>query len=335
MKKNQKILSTMTGASMLVTSIAAPASVIAEEVVQQNEQAQFTAVANIEGRFAFDQDTVTPPDEVFNIFGTVLTAACAKPTFAMENEGASTFINVGGKIRESYSVSLKDLQYKQQNTTMLCACATGAAAANVQLRGVLVEDILEMAEIDEDANALVVRGSDGYSMTLPLNHALEKRAIIAYKLGDMDLPSGTQMFIPETVARYFTRSVVDLELTHVDNLPELEQRDDALRAEVAFVNKVEDAKFTLGEEIIFEGYADDLSDPITAVEFSMDNGETWTSYPTFGATADRWVYWQFAFTPKAEGDYKLMVQARTASGAASPLAAAVEFGVAPAGVLPL
>ena len=68
--------------------------------------------------------------------------------------------------------------------------------------------------------------------------------------------------------------------------------------------------------------------PVQAVEFSLDGGETWTAYETKNATADKWVYWHFGFTPRMEGSYQLSVRARAASGKVSPLAASVTFDVA-------
>ncbi len=37
------------------------------------------------------------------------------------------------------------------------------------------------------------------------------------------------------------------------------------------------------------------------VEFSLDGGKSWTGYDTQGATADKWVYWFFNYTPEAPG----------------------------------
>ena len=133
--------------------------------------------------------------------------------------------------------------------------------------------------------------------------------------------------MPETVAKYFTRDVVDIELTAEAEAPEVEQRDEALRAEVAIMNTVESKTLKAGETVTFEGYADDCGDAIAAVEFSLDGGETWTSYETANATAEKWVYWHFSYTPETSGAYQRSVCARTTGGNVSPLAANVEFSV--------
>ena len=85
--------------------------------------------------------------------------------------------------------------------------------------------------------------------------------------------------------------------------------------------------FSVGDQITFEGYADDIGQAIAAVEFSMDNGETWTSCATDDVTSKMWVYWYFGFTAEQPGTFKLDVRARTADGRVSPLASSVVFTV--------
>ena len=294
----------------------------------EGKREAFTAVKNVQGAFSFDQDQLTPADEAFNLFGTVLTGMCAKPAFALENDRSDFYVNVGGQIKKSYSVSLRSLAEKEQTTTMLCSCATGPASANVRATGVPVSDILQLTEDAKEVNAISFVSSDGYSQKLPLSYVLEKKAMIVYQVNGERVPSGTQLYIPETVAKYFTRDVVDIELSKEEVLPEVEQRDEKLRAEVTIKNYADGCTFRPGETVTFEGYADDLGDPIAAVEFSLDGGESWTSYETEGATAERWVYWHFDYQPEAEGTYQLSVRARTESGRVSPLAASLTFHVA-------
>lgn len=334
-KKQQRILTGLAGATMILSSAAAQAD---EAVFQSNapaytaaegETVSYRRVANVQGGFRFDQNCLPPTDDVFSLFGTVLTGACAKPAFAFENQQAEDhYINVGGKIRKAYSINLKDAKETEQ--VSLCACATGSVTANVKITGVLLSDVLTLADMDADVNTLKIIGSDGYGTKAPLSYALEKKAMIVYRINDETIPSGTQFWLPATVAKYFTRDVVDVELLAEKETPEIEQRADELRAEVAIMNYADDAAFHVGEEITFEGYADDCGDPIAAVDFSLDGGETWTTYETAGATAERWVYWNFSYAPQEAGTYQLSVRARTESGRVSKLAANLVFEVAQA-----
>ena len=327
MKKSaKKIVSALAGSSMLVSGAVAQAEVETPVAVTEAQAAEFVKVANVEGEFAFDQNVLSPADDVFNLFGTVLTSMCAKPAYEMENGKTDYYVNVGGKIAKSYTVDLKK-SAGQTSRTLLCACSTGAATANVNVVGVKLENVLSLAEMAEDVNTLKVKGSDGYTMSMPLKYALEKQAMVVYKVNGEDVPSGTQLWVPGTVAKYFVRDVVDVELTAEAEVPAVEQRADELRAEVAFMNYAE-TTFKAGTEIMFEGYADDCGSVVTSVEFSLDGGETWTAFATEGASAEKWVYWNFTMQAPEAGDYQLAVRARTENGNVSPLAAKLNFSVA-------
>ncbi len=70
-----------------------------------------------------------------------------------------------------------------------------------------------------------------------------------------------------------------------------------------------------------------LQEQIRLIEFSFDGGATWTSCATEGATADKWVNWQFSTSFEDAGDYRMTVRAKTADGMVSPLAATLLFQV--------
>lgn len=81
----------------------------------------------------------------------------------------------------------------------------------------------------------------------------------------------------------------------------------------------------VGKPVEFTGYADDYGNHIVAVEFSLDDGESWTSYDVSGSSADLWVHWTFAYTPEVPGTYRLLVRSVADDGRVSPLADVAEF----------
>lgn len=99
------------------------------------------------------------------------------------------------------------------------------------------------------------------------------------------------------------------------------------RNKIEIANKAEESTFSVGDQVSFEGVADDLGSPIAAIEFSFDDGDTWTSCPTDGATADKWVNWSFTTSFDQPGDYHMIARARTADGVVSPLSASLDFTV--------
>lgn len=290
----------------------------------------YTKVANVEGDFLFGQDVISPSDEVFNIFGTAVTGLCASPSFTTERAQTEEdhYLNISGNLKKQYTVNLTQTAKESSEKRVLkCSCATGSAVANARVIGVPLSAVIRMDELEEGVNTVTVKGSDGYGMSLPLTYALEKKALIVYQVNDEEIPSGTQFWVPETVARYFTRDVVSIELTAEDEVPEVQGPDAQYRAKVNVLNTSDGCTFHAGQEIVFEGYADDCGSSIAAIEFSMDGGETWTTCSTEGATADKWVFWNFCYTPEEAGTYQLTARAVTADGTVSPLASSLLFTV--------
>ena len=319
----------------VVSAFAMTAAATAVEAVQQaaaEETIVCEKVSEVEGTFSFDQNVISPADDVFSIMGTAVTGICAKPAFVLGEEGEQRedhFINVSGSMKKTYSVDVNSLAKKKSSKRiMACSCSGSLTVANAEVRGVPLTDVLSMAELAQDANTVTVYGSDGFGIPMPLEYALEKEAMLVYEVGGKALPAGVgtvQLWVPETVGKYFTRDVARIEVTAEKQVPAVQE--DSVRAKISLLNHVDGETFKAGQMIDFEGYADDNGSPVAAVEFSMDGGENWSAFETEETTADRWVRWNFAYEAKKPGNYRLDVRARTADGAVSPLASTVFFTV--------
>lgn len=328
MKKTMRTLSAAMGAMTMVSAVAS-AEAAQTPVVQVNEAAkEYAKVANVEGNFSFHQEAISPRDDIFNLFGTVATGMCAKPNFAFEKgDEASYYVNLSGSLKKQKVFTTEELEAMPSvERMMVCSCATGEALAQAAVMGVPVSAILEMADLDEDANVITFRAADGYGEKLPLSYVLEKEALLVYKINGEDVPTGTQVWMPGTVASYFTRQVASIEVTAEENVPEVKTADAAQRVKVMLGNTVE-GTVKAGEVVAFTGYADDFGTPIAAIEFSMDGGETWTACETAEANAEKWVCWTFEWKAEAAGEYKMEIRARNANSETTPLAASVEFTV--------
>ena len=298
------------------------------------DDVSYVSVANAQGAFTFNQEGVTPNDELFNVFGTAILSMCSKPApeLAAEQDGvANYYVNVGGQVKENFTVNLSELDDEEQEALMGCSCATGSPFGQAAVIGVPLASVVGMADLEDGVNTVTAYGADGYGEPLPLQYALDKNALLVYRVNGEELKasegSSVQLWMPETVARYFTRDIVNIELTQEDAEPDVQQVDPCYRNKINIMNYAGGCTFVAGDEITFEGVADDLGSPIEAIEFSFDGGATWTSCATEGATADKWVNWQFSTSFEDAGDYRMTVRAKTADGMVSPLAATLLFQV--------
>lgn len=72
-----------------------------------------------------------------------------------------------------------------------------------------------------------------------------------------------------------------------------------------------------GEPYTFNGYADAYNEQIVKVEFSMDQGATWTAYDVGDTDVNKLLTWTYTYTPEVDGSYVLMIRATTESGRVS------------------
>ena len=86
-------------------------------------------------------------------------------------------------------------------------------------------------------------------------------------------------------------------------------------------------KGSVGKPMVFEGYANDYDRSIKAVQFSMDDGETWTTFETPGTVPDKNLYWKFEYTPEVAGTYQLLIRSVNEDDEPSPIPAQVNFWV--------
>jgi len=54
--------------------------------------------------------------------------------------------------------------------------------------GVLVKDILEAAEISEEANTIIFHAYDGYTTSFPVDYIVDNEIMLAYKLNNVTIP---------------------------------------------------------------------------------------------------------------------------------------------------
>ncbi len=65
-----------------------------------------------------------------------------------------------------------------------------------------------------------------------------------------------------------------------------------------------------------------------AVEFSLDQGRTWTRCLAPEVEAGRLTWWGFDYTPEVPGTYELLVRAVSEGDKVGPVPACYEFEVA-------
>ncbi|WP_169304482.1 molybdopterin-dependent oxidoreductase [Slackia heliotrinireducens] len=257
-------------------------------------------------------------------------------------------ISVTGMVDHPYTITMKEVleeaPVEHFTSKLQCIINTvgGEEIGNFEVTGVPISWFLEKAGVQSDATGVIPHASDLYEWGYGYNleDLAEDGGWIVWEINGERLSNiegfPVRVWVPLNGASNSVRWVTELEVTdqevyqdfgaYINDYIDEEGNhhyggtvgdfgsgeSDAVwgnKPSMAICNIHEGQIIPVGEEFVFEGYADALDEQVIAVEFSMDNGETWTRYDTSDSDKTKWVYWYFGFTPETEGAYVLSVRA--------------------------
>lgn len=295
-----------------------------------------------EGEFAFDQTTQTDPEHMFSLnWISGFTDYMVYDDYVNDlKEEDFPFedweIRVEGLVDNPYTITLGEMIETMPSQTrvlsMHCTLdpCTGGLISTCEVTGIPVSALLEKAGVQDGAIEVYTEPADGVcSYPTTLEWLAEHDGLLVYEINGerLKIYQGypVQSWMPGMGAPNFAKQVSRLVVSD-EPVEELYTYVGWVREEEGrFFNKPNASIFhtkdgqiiEAGRPYTFEGFADAYDDPITAVEFSMDGGETWKTFATTGAQVGTWVYWHFTFTPEEPGAYVLKVRAVTESGLVS------------------
>ena len=182
-------------------------------------------------------------------------------------------------------------------------------------------------------NTVTFTAADGHCVSLPLQPLIDRGAVVATRVNGEDIfdvmRARNQLWIPGLPAKFFVRDIVDIRFTEEDEPPVIPEFVDDGHDFINRPNVAVKADYAVraNRPMLLEGWAHDYDKAIAGVELSFDDGETWTQCPTQGATAERWVWWRFEFSPRTAGRNKVLARAVNEDGRKSPTPAAHFFDV--------
>ncbi len=227
-------------------ALAAGADTLADQpatvVVSSHEATSLTGELvespQVIGSFSFSQGVVTPTSDIATSLGkgvdTVLCSGGEASATSAESPAADAAdwqITVDGDgVDSAFTATVGELAKDGTQTQVLgCTCAgnpaDGRATANAQCTGISIASILDLAGLQEEANAITFVSSDGYEVSLPLSYVRQRASMIVYQVNGEPLENsmgGTnQLWLGSTSARYFTRDVVEIRVSCEDeaNIP--------------------------------------------------------------------------------------------------------------------
>ena len=318
------------------------------DVVKYQKLLGMVDVENVQGNFSFEQDKVQQMSEVFSYdwmhsgydnlrHALGKNGANVQPPQSMFDEWE---ISVHGLVNEPYTVKLPDLIAEAEAegavvtkiSKMVCDwnAVGGGGITNVEITGIPLTWLIEKAggaSSDSITGVTFDRVDEG-SFRCVAKEDFDM-VYLVYKMGGEYL-DGSQGYpvinwyeavdAQSNIKQIVGYTVTDEDIDYASRIPcGWVNEDGSLlnRPNATILGVPDGLLIETGKPFTFEGYADAYNEKITTIEFSMDQGKTWTAYELGDTDVTKWVYWYFEWTPETDGSYVLTVRATTETGLVS------------------
>lgn len=309
-------------------------------------------VPDVKGDFTFDQSTTTAPEDMYTydwIHSRYDHLIHIMGKNVLDKELPQEFVDnwevtIGGLVNKPYTVKLADLIAEAEadgaTVTKLSKihCVDnmpgGGGISNVEITGIPLNWLIEkgggaskdITGVLFDRREFHTNGEQTHS-----NRGVPQEnfddVFLVYEIGGkrLDPSQGSPCinWVERCDAQSFVKQCMGYILTDEDKA-----WDDWMMngfnsyGEGPYINKPnatilkvpEGMIIETGKPFTFEGYADAYDEAVTKLEFSMDNGKTWTAFDLGQTDPRQWVYWHFTWTPESDGSYVMMVRGTTETG---------------------
>lgn len=305
-------------------------------------------VADVQGDFYYEQETLG------GYTALSLWPGLDNWGYARAFDGAErdqeTFdnweITVSGLVDNPFTITLKELIETAPSETFISSgqCIvnppSGEQLCNVEVTGIPISRLLEKAGVQDSAVSVITTDPDGDHMFMrsPIENFETEDAWIIYEVNGepLTLMDGwpCRSWFPEhgisMGTRNFNEIIVTDEPVRIDEGasvlngaggpgswigdPENPDVEWANKPNVGICDTPEGLIIPVGEPYEFKGFADAFDEQVVAMEFSMDGGQTWTSFDVPESDPRAWVYWHFTWTPEETGAYVLSVRGVSETG---------------------
>lgn len=195
---------------------------------------------HVQGAFSYTQTEVDSNDIIKQNISNAARYLCGANQPGEPVDVAQWQITVDGAVSQPIVAPFSELAktYGTQSTVMGCACAgnpaDGRAAANAEVTGISVLDLIASAQPTAGANTITFTSADGYGVSLPLSYLQNRFCPLVFDINGATLANsvgGTnQLWLGSTAASYFARDVVAITLEERQTPPPSPSSDEARSA---------------------------------------------------------------------------------------------------------
>lgn len=236
-------------------------------------------------------------------------------------------ITISGEVNEEKTWTVRELMEEAPSVTMTMVqqCEINPLGGDIigqaEVTGVPLSWVLEQAGVTPDAVAVTCKSPNGeqagyYGVRLDV--LAQHEAVLAYEINGEPLSwmDGYPMNLyfsgitGSRNAKSFSEIIVTSENFDGQGVGGDKTTLGVAKPNVGILNTEDGQIIEAGKPYTIEGWANAWEDPMIGVEFSLDNGATWKRFDVSGSDTERWVHWNYTFTPEAGVDTAYVVQVR-------------------------
>jgi len=264
---------------------------------------------------------IVPNDDFYRI-----DTAFAVPTIVLQD----WTLTVNGRVDRPYTINyadLLDMRMIERDVTLSCVSnrVGGDLVGNARWQGVPLSEILDRAGTRDDAEQLVGRSTDGFTVGFPVEAAYDGReALVAVGMNGEPLPFEHGFPARLVVAGLYgyvsaTKWLTQIELTGWDNfdaywIPRGWSKEAPIKTQSRIDTPGIGVQIDTAPRTV-AGVAWAPNRGISGVEVQLGEGQPWRSAElSEPLSADSWVQWQIPWTPTVIGRNEIRCRATNGDG---------------------
>jgi len=232
-------------------------------------------------------------------------------------------LEIGGEVETQVWFTydeLKLLPSVQQYATLECISngVGGDLIGNASWRGVRLKDLLDRAVLKSDTVDIVLRASDGYADSIPVDQAMAEGVILAYEMNGAPLNQThgfpLRLIVPGIYGMKNVKWITRIEAVSYDFKGYWQARGWDDRAIYKTMSRIDAPRKAAPGQVAIAGIAFAGDRSISKVEVSTDGGKTWELAQIRPALSPySWVLWHSEWEASA-GSHSLVVRATDGKG---------------------
>jgi DMSO/TMAO reductase YedYZ molybdopterin-dependent catalytic subunit len=97
-------------------------------------------------------------------------------------------LEITGLVEDPQSLTYEQVLDRDQYSKVVTLYCVEGWQVTILWEGVLIEDLIDQADIKDEAVTVIFRAADGYTSALPLDFVRDNDIMLAYKMNDVMLP---------------------------------------------------------------------------------------------------------------------------------------------------